>query len=186
MFRMFPLMFTLWSLSNHAQAIDIDPLYPPQQQTFRVDTSFNKNAFYDKEIIDFSFVKGRWSLEFDFSSQSFKPITDLLRITTNLPSSDIDSERYHLSMTRNDSACMTGAGGKGSQDIASVFVNVNENLEEVTELGVDIGGGALAFQSVGQTGLYAEHEVTLEFAPIVLGSDSKCVGVVKMNVELDI
>ncbi len=45
------------------------------------------------------------------ASRSFRPITDLLQIVTNLPASDIGSESYHLTMAINQSSCRTGGGG---------------------------------------------------------------------------
>ncbi|TBT60591.1 hypothetical protein D5E77_24235 [Vibrio parahaemolyticus] len=170
---------------NSARSVEITPARPIYK-TFSVDTSFDQDAFYDREILEFSFVKGEWELEFDMASRSFRPITDLLQIVTNLPASDIGSESYHLTMAINQSSCRTGGGGLGSKDFASVFVNVDGTLEEVSDAGVDIGGGALSFQEAGRTGLYAEHEVTLKFAPVELGVDTRCVGVVRMQMELGI
>ncbi|WP_050498062.1 hypothetical protein [Vibrio parahaemolyticus] len=179
------IAFVLFFFVSSARSVEINPT-PPIYKTFSVDTSFVQDAFYDREILEFSFVKGEWELEFDMASRSFRPITDLLQIVTNLPASDIDSETYHLTMAINQSSCRTGGGELGSKDFASVFVNVDGTLEEVSEAGVDIGGGALSFQEAGRTGLYAEHEVTLKFAPVELGVDTRCVGVVRMQMELGI
>ncbi len=179
------VVFALSIFSDSTGAVEINPARPTYK-TFSVDTSFEQDAFYDRKILEFSFVKGEWELKFDMASRSFRPITDLLQIATNLPASDIDSETYHLTMAINQSSCRTGGGELGSKDFTSVFVNVDGTLEEVSEAGVDIGGGALSFQKAGRTGLYAEHEVTLKFAPVELGVDTRCVGVVRMQMELGI
>ncbi|EKK9972062.1 hypothetical protein V4F45_000592 [Vibrio parahaemolyticus] len=155
-------------------------------KTLGVDTTFNKASFYDKRIVEFSFVKGKWNLEFDWPSRTFKPITDLLRIETNLPRSDISTEVYHLTMVKNVSRCLTSVGGAGSHDFVSVSVNVDGIAEPVTELGVDIGGGGLNFEKVERMGLYSDHEVTLTFAPLNVGIDKLCYGTVGMYVELEV
>ncbi len=177
--------FALFLFVSNAYSVEINPA-PPIYKTFSVGTSFVQDAFYDREILEFSFVKGKWELEFDIASRSFRPITDLLQIVTNLPASDIGSETYHLTMAINQSSCITGGGKLGSKDFTSVFVNVDGTLEEVSKTGVDIGGGELSFQEAGRTGLYAEHEVTLKFDPVELGVDTRCVGVVRMQVEMGI
>ncbi len=155
-------------------------------ETLNVDTTFDKEAFYDREILDFSFVKGKWELEFDRTTNAFKSITDLLRISTNLPAGDISSESYRLTMVKNSSFCLKKGGGIGSKNFTSVFVEVDGVEQPISELGVDIGGGALNFEQATVMGLTADHEVTVEFEPIDVGVDKKCYGVVGMHVELDI
>ncbi|NNU14598.1 hypothetical protein HL669_23695 [Vibrio parahaemolyticus] len=155
-------------------------------KTFGVDTIFNKESFYDKRIVEFSFVRGKWSLEFDRTTGAFKPVTDLLRVATNLPRHDISSEVYHLTMVKNTSRCLTNVGLGGSQDFVSVSVDVDGVFEPVTELGVDIGGSGLKFEKVDRTGLYSDHEVTLTFSPLNVGIDKQCYGTVGMHVELEI
>ncbi|MCD1416915.1 hypothetical protein IOC51_23100 [Vibrio parahaemolyticus] len=157
----------------------------PLYRTLGVDTQFDKEAFYNRKIIDFSFVKGNWNeLDFDRSSHAFKSVTDVLRLHTNLPKSDISSETYQLSMVRNWSVCSTRDGGVGSRDIVTVSIMVAGASEEITSTGTAIGGGPLLFEQSDRTGLYAEHPVTLTFAPIDDSVDSRCVGTVKMKVEL--
>ncbi|AYO07813.1 MULTISPECIES: hypothetical protein [Vibrio harveyi group] len=104
------IAFALFFFVNSARSVEITPARPIYK-TFSVDTSFDQDAFYDREILEFSFVKGEWELEFDMASRSFRPITDLLQIVTNLPASDIGSESYHLTMAINQSSCRTGGGG---------------------------------------------------------------------------
>lgn len=168
-------------------AVDIaapTPLY----RTFGVDTQFDKEAFYDRKIVDFSFVKGTWNdLVFDHSTLAFKPITDVLRIRTNVPSTDIDSASYQLSMMKNWSQCTTRDGEMGSRDIVTVSVVIDGVSVKVTEVGTPIGGdaeGKLSFKQSDRGGLSADHEVMLTFSPIDYLSDRYCRGAVTMSVEL--
>ncbi|TOK04601.1 hypothetical protein CGH72_08420 [Vibrio parahaemolyticus] len=178
------LLVVLVFFAAPAEAVDMTTS-PPMYRTLGVDTQFDKEAFYDRKIIDFSFVKGTWNeLDFDRSSHAFKSITDVLRLHTNLPKSDISSETYQLSMVRNWSVCSTRDGGVGSRNIVTVSVMVGGVSEDVTSTGTAIGGGPLLFEQSDRTGLYAEHPVTLTFAPIDDSVDRRCVGVVKMKVEL--
>ncbi|TOM97250.1 hypothetical protein CGH67_26000, partial [Vibrio parahaemolyticus] len=82
------------------------------------------------------------------------------------------------------SVCSTRDGGVGSRNIVTVSVMVGGVSEDVTSTGTAIGGGPLLFEQSDRTGLYAEHPVTLTFAPIDDSVDRRCVGVVKMKVEL--
>ncbi|MCQ9091074.1 hypothetical protein [Vibrio alginolyticus] len=157
---------------------------PPMYRTLGVDTQFDKEAFYDRKIIDFSFVKGTWKLDFDRDSHAFKSITDVLRIHTNLPKSDISSETYQLSMVKNWSECYTRDGEVKSQNIVTVSVMVGGVSENVTSTGTAIGGGPLLFEQSDRTGLYAEHPVTLAFASFDDIVELRCMGKVRMKVEL--
>ncbi|EHH1078769.1 hypothetical protein J7I01_004463 [Vibrio parahaemolyticus] len=167
-----------------ADAVDItapSPLY----RTLGVDTQFDQEAFYDRKIIDFSFVKGTWNeLEFDRSNSAFVSITDVLRIHTNLPKTDISSETYQLSMVRNWSVCSTRDGSIGSRNIVTVSVMVAGTFETIASTGTAIGEEPLSFEQSDRTGLYSEHQVLLEFTPINITEDKYCIGVVKMQVEL--
>ncbi|EHK2924752.1 hypothetical protein J7Y46_004641 [Vibrio parahaemolyticus] len=165
-------------------AVDITA-YTPLYRTLRVDTQFDKEAFYDRKIIDFSFVKGTWNeLEFDRSREAFTPITDVLRLHTNLPKTDISSETYQLFMVRNWSVCSKLDGSIGSRNIVTVSVMVAGVYEVITSSGVAIGGGPLLFEQSDKMGLYAEHQVLLNFDPIDVAEDKRCVGVVRMQVEI--
>ncbi|TOM97252.1 hypothetical protein CGH67_25995, partial [Vibrio parahaemolyticus] len=73
------LLVVLVFFAAPAEAVDMTTS-PPMYRTLGVDTQFDKEAFYDRKIIDFSFVKGTWNeLDFDRSSHAFKSITDVLR-----------------------------------------------------------------------------------------------------------
>ncbi|MGF1873322.1 hypothetical protein [Photobacterium indicum] len=163
-------------------AVDITP--PPTTiRTLNVDTVFDKTRFYDKQILEFSFVKGDWVLDdFDFTKHAFAPITDVLQLKTNVPKADISAETYTLSMVKNSSQCLTYGGGVGSAN----FVTVSVDGKKVTGIGTSIDGGGFTFQGADRTGLYANHKVTLTFDKIVMGVDRVCKGTVGMTVELDI
>ncbi|EJG1885656.1 hypothetical protein BS049_RS23285 [Vibrio parahaemolyticus] len=158
-------------------------------RTFGVDTQFDKEGFYDRKIVGFSFVKGTWNdLAFDHSTLAFKPITDVLRIRTNVPNAEIDSASYQLSMIKNWSQCISRDGEMGSRDIVTVSVVIDGVPVEVTEMGTPIGDdaeGKLSFEQNDRGGLSADHEVVLTFSPIdYLFSDRYCRGVVTMSVAL--
>lgn len=153
-------------------------------RTLNVNTEFVQSRFYDKQILDFRFVIGDWTLKnFNYSEETFAPITDTLLLNTNLPMADISSESYKLKLIVNNSQCRTSKGNVGSTDFVTVSVDGNTISEGG---GASIKDKSFAFQGAGKTGLYSKHAVNLTFDKLDVQHDESCDGTIRMSVELNV
>ena len=148
------------------------------QHQFRVDTSIELAKFSDREIIEFTFVKGEWELEFDSVNYTFKTISDVLQLQTNIVETDpVDS--FVLTLVDKQSQCFDNKGIETlTKDFSNILVDgkamfigdtfINEKLDELNE-----------------KGKYRTLDIDLSFDALNYGDDS-CSGFVQMSVELEI
>lgn len=153
-------------------------------RNLNVDTSFDKEAFYQKEILEFKFIRGDWETKFNSKIKTFDPITDKLILQTNISKSEIATEIYQLTLSANESKCTTRDGSLGSSDF--VDVQLDGKLVPSSELGKPIGTG-FSFQNAAGSGLGSEHDVKVIFGgPLNVGVDQLCSGYIRFDVALEV
>ncbi len=148
------------------------------QHQFHVDTNIELAKFYDREIIQFEFVKQNWDLEFDGPNYKFKSISDQLQLQTNITETDsVDS--FALTLVENQSQCYDNSGTETkTKDFSHIWLE-GEQIEV---------GETFIHQTLEQhneQGKYRNLEVELSFDPVHYG-DNSCSGYIQMSVELEI
>lgn len=148
------------------------------QHQFRVDTHIELAKFYDKEIIEFEFVKKNWELEFDAPNYKFKTISDVLQLQTNITKTDsVDS--FALTLVENQSQCYDKSGIETtSKDFSHVWLSGKQ---------IEVGDTFInqALDAINEQGKYSDLDVDLSFDPLQYGDDN-CSGFIQMSVELEI
>ncbi|HIF9201257.1 TPA: hypothetical protein ACX6QC_002689 [Photobacterium damselae] len=153
-------------------------------RNLNVDTSFDKKSFFQKEILDFKFIKGDWDVIFNIKTKTFEPITDKMILQTNISKSEMATEIYQLTLSENESKCTTRDGNDGSSDF--VNVQLDGKLIPSSDIGRPIGSG-FSFQNAAGSGLSSEHDVKIIFnGPFNLGVDRLCSGYIRFDVSLAI
>jgi len=148
------------------------------QHQFRVDTHIELAKFFDREIIEFEFVKKNWELEFDGPNYKFKTISDQLQLQTNITETDtVDS--FALTLVENQSQCFDKSGIETTtKDFSHVWLSGKQIL--VGETFINQG-----LDEHNDQGKYSTLDVDLSFDPVHYGDDS-CSGYIQMSVELEI
>ncbi|NQZ94635.1 MAG: hypothetical protein HRT97_20185 [Moritella sp.] len=148
------------------------------QHQFRVDTHIELAKFYDREIIEFEFVKNNWQLEFDAKNYQFKPISDVLQLQTNITQTDpIDS--FALTLVEKKSQCYDSAGlATTSKDFSHVWLAGKEMFKGDTFINESL-------DELNTQGKYRTLDVDLSFDPVHYGDDN-CSGAIQFSVELEI